>query len=454
MSHIIKAFFICMLLFLQSLQIFSQNITVGEVKELSTDFTASKYGRKDAQGKNCAAIRVALPSMTNIRFEGCVGDVKNSSGEYLVYVSPGTTNLILFKDDEQVCIIDFAQSGIEIQPKHTYQVILNVEQSRDMVFHVVPNSATVTVNGENLILNNDGVGKITCKPDVMYNYVITAPNYETIEDAFMIGTDEEDIEPINISLERKMGQVIFNSNIKEFELFVNNESFGEVKSGNQIKVPVGACDIRIVAEKYEDWFETIIVSENLSTVEVRMEKSNDVSNKLRPRTSFFVGGGLAFDFNSNAEMDKDNLRGYPIRIGVDHETFIKRWFTFRFALDFNYFLGSKMKIDDRSPYLFDIPLVFSFNIPLGKFNRNHFSIGAGPMFGYANFVKGDSESDSESSDEENRRYSDYMAGLRIESRLTVNHFILGFNIDYQYYLKRMVAEKGLLVPMLTMGYKF
>lgn len=253
-----------------------------------------------------------------------------------------------------------------------------------------------------------------------------------------------------------MGQVVFNNNVKEFELFINNESFGQIKSGKQIEVPVGSCNVRIVAEKYEDWFKTIQITENGSAIEVRMEKSNDVSNKLRSRASLFAGGGLAFDFNSSTEMNKDNLRGYPIRIGIDYEKFIKRWFTFRPAIEFTYFCGPNMEIDDVSPFAIDIPLIFSFNIPLGKFNRNHFSIGAGPMFGYASFTKDSENNDNSKSTEENDNdeNNDFLAGGRIEARVTVNHFVLGFNIDYQYYIKQKIAENGLLVPMITMGYKF
>lgn len=456
MNSITRFFLILILFCIPSMQIFSQNITVEKIQQLNSDFTASKYARKDAQGKNCAVIKIALPSITNISFKGNVGDVKNNAGEYLVYVSPETKNLTLLKGNISACVIDFTQAGINIQSKHTYQVILNVEQTRDMVFHITPASATVTVNGEKLLLDNDGIGKITCKPDQMYNYTITAPNYKTIEDAFMIGNDEEDIEPINVALEHKMGQVVFNNNVKEFELFINNESFGQIKSGKQIEVPVGSCNVRIVAEKYEDWFKTIQITENGSAIEVRMEKSNDVSNKLRSRASLFAGGGLAFDFNSSTEMNKDNLRGYPIRIGIDYEKFIKRWFTFRPAIEFTYFCGPNMEIDDVSPFAIDIPLIFSFNIPLGKFNRNHFSIGAGPMFGYASFTKDSENNDNSKSTEENDNdeNNDFLAGGRIEARVTVNHFVLGFNIDYQYYIKQKIAENGLLVPMITMGYKF
>lgn len=453
MKSYTKIFFFLMFFCLQSIHIFSQDITIKEIKELTTDFTASKLSRKDASGKSCALVKIALPSLTGISFENNVGNVANQAGEYWVYVSPGTTSLTILKDNVSICVINFAQAGLTIQSKHTYQVLANREQTRDMVFHITPSEGTtLKVEGETIPLDPTGMGKITCKPDQIYNYTITAPYYETVEDAFMIESEEEQIEPIHIALERKRGKVSFNCNLKEFELIVNNESFGEIENGSQLELPAGTCQLRAIVDKYNEWSQTIQVTEEPSVVNITMTKSsNDVSKQLRSRASLYVGGGFAFDFNSSTEMNKDNLRGYPIRIGVDYEKFIRRWFTFRPALEFTYFCGPNMKINDENPFVIDIPLIFSLNIPLGKFNRHHFCIGAGPMFGYASFK--DSE-ESESTTESDEDTEDILAGGRVEARFTFNHFVLGLNIDYQYYVKQHLAENGLLVPMITMGYKF
>lgn len=456
------------LLFLLScifyLNLYAQDIAVKEIKELGTDFTASKFERKDHFGKSCAVIKIALPSLEGITFSNHIGEVTNKSGEYVVYVSPGTTSLCIFQDEEPICLVDFTQSNLEIQSKHTYRVVLNVEQTREMVFHILPVDACLTVNGKVIDLDEDGMGKIVCEPETMYNYTIEAPDYISVEDAFMLDPEEGTLEPINISLDHKMGNVVFNSNVKEFEVIANNESYGIIRNGKSIQLPYGKNTVRIISDQHEDWIKDVYVKDKNSTVTVEMEKSNDVSNKLRSRTSLFVGGGFAFDFNKSIDMSNQDLRGYPIRAGLDYERFIKRWFTFRTGVGVSVLTGKDLKVNKKSPISLDIPLLFSLNIPLGKLNRHHFSIGLGPVIGYV-FLDDDDET-TESTDTENTTDNtteaiegilnkfDLIAGGRVEARFTLNHFILSGGIDYHYYIKRAIAKNGMLIPMVTIGYKF
>ena len=86
--------------------------------------------------------------------------------------------------------------------------------------------------------------------------------------------------------------------------------------------------------------------------------------------------------------------------------------------------------------------------PLGKLNRNHFSVGLGPVLGYA-FV-GEGEEDS---NEDTENY-DIIGGGRLEARFTINHFILTAGLEYQYHIMQQMSEKGFLVPSITVGYKF
>lgn len=445
-----------MLFCIWNLNLFCQDITVKEIKELGTDFTASKFERKDHLGKSCAVVKIALPSIENITFSNHVGEVSNKAGEYIVYVSPGTTSLCIFKAEEPICLIDFTKSNIQIQSKHTYQVVLNVEQTREMVFHITPADAKLTVNGKTVALNEDGVGKLTCEPEVMYNYTIEAPNYTTIEDAFMLDPEENSLEPINIALDPKMSTVLFNSNVKEFEVIANNESYGVVENGNSLQLPYGNYTIRLISEQYEDWKQVVNITEENSTVNATMEKANDVSNKLRPRTTIFFGGGFAYDFNREIEMNDKNMRGYPLRAGLDYERYINRWFTFRSGLEFLVYLGDSFKKNDKIPFSVNIPLLFSLNLPLGKLNRHHFSVGVGPLLGFT-YLNNDSTSITTDNNitkmEEIDKY-DFQVGVRAEARFTLNHFILGASIDYYYFVRKVLAKDGLLAPTLTIGYKF
>lgn len=446
MKRFVKAFSVILFSLIAAIDLSAQNISIKEVKELGMDITASKYERLDNAGKSCAVVKVALPSSGNISFTPSVGETLYNSGQYIVYVSDGTSSLTVMRNNSAIYTIDFEKYGLQITSKHTYMVTFDVEQIREAIFHIQPSHATLKINDETVALDNDGTAKFACKPDIMYNYIIEAENYETVEDGFMLDPEEGYIEPINIILESKMGNVTFTGNVDEVELIVNNESYGMIQSGNSIQLPFGSNDVKIVAEKYEDWTQKVYVSEETSKVHFIMQKANDVSKKLRSRTSFYVGSGFIFDFNSDMNMDKENMNGYPLRFGVDIEKFITRWFTFRYGIEGLFFMGDKFKINDEYPFSVNVPLIFSLNAPLGKFNRNHFSVGLGPVLGYV-FLEEDSSTDG------NEDF-DILGGGRLEARFTFNHFILSAGLEYQYFIKQNLSEKGFLVPSLTLGYKF
>lgn len=448
MKQFVKAFSVILFSLIAAFDLAAQDISIKGVKELVMDITASKYERKDNAGKSCAVIKVALPSSGNITFTPCVGETVYQSGQYIVYVSEGTTSLNVMRNNSAACIIDFDKYGMEILSKHTYLATLDVEQTREAIFHIQPAYATLKINDEIVALDNDGTAKFTCKPDILYNYTIQADNYVTIEDGFMLDPEEGYIEPINVILEPKMSNVTFTGNVDEVEVIVNNESYGMIENGNSIQLPFGVNDIRIVAEKYEDWNQKISISGETSNVSFTMQKANDVSNKLRSRTSFYAGSGFIFGFNSDMNMGKENMTGYPLKVGVDIEKFITRWFTFRSGVEAMFFMGDKLEINGESPFSINVPLIFSLNAPLGKFNRNHFSVGLGPVLGYVFLEEG------ENSDTDNEEKFDILGGGRLEARFTFNHFILSAGLEYQYFIKQHISEKGFLVPSITLGYKF
>lgn len=428
---------------------FSQKVTIKDVKLASSDITASKYERKDKSGKICAVVKVQIPTISGIQFSNKIGSVQHSSGEYIVYVSPGIKTLTISDDKATLCVVDFEKAGIEVTSKCTYQVVLTQEQALNKVFKVEPSTATLSVNGQKISLGEDGVGSIECEVGQMYNYTISASGYETIEDAFMISPEDETVEPINVTLERKMALVKFQSNVDNVEVLLNDESWGVVENGQEIELPVGTWDVRLIADKYEDWRSEITITEQSNMVNASMKKSDDVSKKLRARTSVYLGGGFAFPLDSRTDMNKENVKGYPARLGLDFETYIQRWLTFRIGLEAMALCGNDIQIDNKTPFSINVPLVFSMNAPLGKFNRNHFSVGLGPLIGYASLID-DKENNTNSSTEEEEGL---LWGGRVEARFSFNHFILGVNVDY-LNSKKVIGGDGVIAPMVSLGYKF
>lgn len=445
----IKFFILLVGMLLAQTLAFGQKVTIKEVKFVASDITASKYERKDAAGNICAAVKVQIPTVTGIQFSNKVGDVQHSSGEYIVYVSPGIKTLTIADDNASLCVVDFEKVGIEVTSKCTYQVVLTQEQALNKVFKIEPITATLSVNGQIVALGEDGVGSVECEVGKIYNYTISASGYETIEDAFMVSPEDETVEPINVTLERKMAMVKFQANVDNVEVLLDDESWGVVDNGQQIELPVGTWNVRLVADKYDDWMSKVIVTEQSNVINASLKKSEDVSKKLRSRTSFYVGGGFAFPLESRTEMNKENVKGYPVRLGLDFETYMKRWLTFRIGIEAMALCGNEIQIDDKTPFSVNIPLVFSINAPLGKFNRNHFSVGLGPVIGYASLLE-DEENSSNSSSEENQGL---LLGGRLEARFSFNHFILGVNVDY-LNAEKVIGGDGIIAPMVSLGYKF
>ena len=445
----IKFFILLVGMLLAQTLAFGQKVTIKEVKFVASDITASKYERKDAAGNICAAVKVQIPTVTGIQFSNKVGDVQHSSGEYIVYVSPGIKTLTIADDNASLCVVDFEKVGIEVTSKCTYQVVLTQEQALNKVFKIEPITATLSVNGQIVALGEDGVGSVECEVGKIYNYTISASGYETIEDAFMVSPEDETVEPINVTLERKMAMVKFQANVDNVEVLLDDESWGVVDNGQQIELPVGTWNVRLVADKYDDWMSKVIVTEQSNVINASLKKSEDVSKKLRSRTSFYVGGGFAFPLESRTEMNKENVKGYPVRLGLDFETYMKRWLTFRIGIEAMALCGNDIQIDDKTPFSVNIPLVFSINAPLGKFNRNHFSVGLGPVIGYASLLE-DEENSSNSSSEENQGL---LLGGRLEARFSFNHFILGVNVDY-LNAEKVIGGDGIIAPMVSLGYKF
>ena len=436
----IKFFILLVGMLLAQTLAFGQKVTIKDVKFAASDITASKYERKDAAGNICAVVKVQIPTVTGIQFSNKVGNVQHSSGEYIVYVSPGIKTLTIADDNASLCVIDFEKAGIEVTSKCTYQVVLTQEQTLNKVFKIEPITATLSVNGQIVALGEDGVGSIECEVGKEYNYIISATGYETIEDAFMIDLEDESVEPINVTLDRKLAMVRFQTNVNNLEVLLDDESWGIVDKGQEIELPVGTWNVRLVADKYDDWISKVTVTEQSNIINALLNKSDDVSKKLRPRTSIYAGGGFAFPLESRRDMNKENVEGYPVRLGVDYETFMKRWLTFRVGVEAMIFCGEAY--EEETPFSINVPLLFSMNAPLGKFNRNHFSVGIGPVVGYAELIT-EGEDSSEN--------ACFLFGGRVEARFSFNHFILGVNVDC---LKADILMDDLIAPMVSLGYKF
>lgn len=445
--------YVCRFLGLVSLFLFidlgvqAQEVSIKQVELSLIDITSSKRDKRDSQGKVYPAISVELPIAEGITFKEAI-DVETRTGGYMVFVPAFTKQLTILRSNKVLCQVPFSQWGIQqLEPNNTYRVVLAVKLELDKVFKVEPATATVKVNGIYVPLDDKGMGTFACDVNKIYRYEITAPGYKSYSKSFIIGPDDDKIEPINVALERQTVPVRFYCNARNFDILLNNEFFASVGHDEEIELPEGNWNLQIVADGYETYSQFVRIAKGIEPIRVALKSSNEVSKKLRPRFSLYVGGGVAFPTEMRTNMNKENVSAYPIRVGIDADFYLNRFFTLRPGAEFMPLEGDKMKQDDKTPYLVNFFVLANCNMPLGQFNRHHFSVGAGPLVGYSRMLSENGETSSKGDE------SILVYGGRTEARFTINHFIFGMNIDY-LRCKQAIGGKGLISLMLHTGYKF
>lgn len=453
-TNLMKLLF-CVVAVFMTLSVYGQGLTVKSVTEDIKNIKASVDERPDGNGKPCALIKIEVPSLKGLSFDGSVGITEYNSGVYYVYTSPGIARLSVLNNNKKVCDIDFAAHNIQIESKHTYVVEL-AELVREKIFMIEPANASLTVDGKAVELV-DGVGKFTCDAGVTYHYTLTADGYIQKDGEFTYSDEEGGHEPLDVLMERKIVPVTFRCNVEKFEVIVDDgDPHPMVNNGGTVYIPVGSTAIRVRASKYDDWEQTAMIQDDGgSTINVTLKKSSSVSDEFRDRMGLVVSGGLAIPFGAD-KYGIDNATGYPIKVGAEYEHFFKRWFTFRTGVEFFYYAGNDMKMDDKHPFAFDIPLVFNVNVPLGRLNRNFFTVGIGPVFGLGSFFDSSKDDDSTAAGDDSADDSDdtkFLAGGRVEARLIVRKFMIGATIDY-HYCKDVIKGDGMILPMVTLGYRF
>lgn len=446
---IYKVIAFSLLALLGSMNINAQ-LVVKEVKELPVDLYARYNARQNAQGEDLAVIKLILPTVQGISFNNNYGDVTEEKGEYIVYINPGTEYLDILENGEPQAKIIFSDWNVEIKPKVTYQALLSLEQQRAVGFLIEPSNAVLTINGENVPLNTEGGVLFPYEPGEVYEYSVTAEGYLPEENSFFFGEDETDIEPFSITLEPKTSKVTINSNAKKIDVFNGDIFVATINSGQSVDLPVGKQNLRLVADGYSDWKNVYNVPDFDTSVDITMYKQKDAtSSHLRSRWGVYAGGGVAL----GQKVDDKRTTGYPIKIGVEYNYFITRNFTFRTELEALYYAGKDLQSENDkgekgSPLAFDLAFPFSLNLPLSHYNLHFFTLGVGPLIGFAAIDVPTQE----------KSQTAVMYGGRLEAKFYLNRFTIGVSMDYQGFGKTKdgfrLSEKGLWVPTATIGYLF
>ncbi len=178
---------ILLLLLLTSMQyVPAQELTVKSFKLADGDLTASTNLRKDLNGEGCALVKVQLTAL-GAKFEGNVVEpVENKTGEYWVYMTKGSKQLVIKHPDYLPLNVDlssYVTGGLNSKTTYVLSLIrgdTNPKTSNQILtIKYTPLTAVVMVDSKLLKGNN---GTVTTElPVGSHDYIIAADGYETSE---------------------------------------------------------------------------------------------------------------------------------------------------------------------------------------------------------------------------------------------------------------------------------
>lgn len=171
----IKIVLLFLVIFMGEMKASEYNIK--SVEELVNDISARTLSRMDGSNRPCAIVRICVPSIEKFQFgEMAVGEISYMPGEYLLYISPDTEEL-LFTDRKSDYSVQFADYDIEIEGKKSYRIILEKEgmnSSNDDVKTIIRG------NYDNQVILLDGVpvGETPVKIEGLRpgKYKVSVPN--------------------------------------------------------------------------------------------------------------------------------------------------------------------------------------------------------------------------------------------------------------------------------------
>ena len=274
----ISRLFKCILLILSVLLVSkanAQEISVSSFQLLENDLTANTYGtmQKDHNGEVAALIKIPT-TVQGFTFDGgMVGIVKTEQhvGEIWVYVPHGIKRISIFH--QQLGYLRDYYFPIPIDKARTYemkvvtaqvQTITNVTvQQQFVVFQVQPTDASVEVNDEILIVNEQGMATKRL-PYGRYNYRVSSPNYHT--QAGVLEVNAESKAMVQVDLKPNFGWI----DLQAYEayhgayVYLDGQRIGQLPMKTEA-LKSGSHRLRVMKSSYKVWEQDVTVSDNETT---------------------------------------------------------------------------------------------------------------------------------------------------------------------------------------------
>lgn len=236
----------------------AQEFVVDSFELLPEDNEARQNKVYDTNDVLCALIKVYVSNLPDLDFNSSYiidkSDSKYNEGYYNVYVSKGIRSLDIKHGDYIPLKVNFKDFDVRLESGKVYALRLHTEgqklkPTQTVVFQVMPNTATITIDGETFPLEKGTLQKEFLPGK--YHYTISSECYNPLEGDLVV-TDISQAQTVSEKLNPIMCDVEIQvlNNVKNAELIVDNRKKG---APGKLSLPMGWRNIRISADNWKEY---------------------------------------------------------------------------------------------------------------------------------------------------------------------------------------------------------
>lgn len=236
----------------------AQEFTVASFENLPNDLAARTQLKTDINGDACALIKVQIPGLDNINFEGWVIDQSYTPGEYRVYVPANTKKIIIKHPDFLPLEYTFPE---KIIGKMTYKMVLKVPINTDgsVTVHVKTNvlKSTLFIEDKKYETENAQFSFATKPGEYNLRLVANEDGFTPFENTIVITAGEPFQEFIcNMSSQTKYN-ILYTAE-KGTEIYVDKRLITNTKR-NSFSVESGVHTIELKLGENGKWYKQLDV---------------------------------------------------------------------------------------------------------------------------------------------------------------------------------------------------
>ena len=264
---------------------YGQGIEVTGLSHNAIDLSAGIYPRHDLNNKECALIKVLLPT-PGVTFEGnVVGESEFKTNEYWVYVTDNTKQLKIKVPGALPLLITFADHGItNVKSKQTYELSVNTGTvhpvakskltSQYVMFVLNPSNAVVEIDGQ-MIENVDGTA-IKRMPFGSYSYKVQAPRYASHEGTVIVN-DANNKHTVTVKLVPQFSSVTFSVD-GNAEIWIDNQLRGT--GSCTLELGYGTYLVECRKHGFRSSQQEIVVNKENASQPVRLKSPTPIYGSL------------------------------------------------------------------------------------------------------------------------------------------------------------------------------